>query len=79
MVSHGRPYHPQTQGKGERFHRTLKAELLNGRSFRDLVQCQRAFDGWRRVYNHDRPHQALGLVTPSERSVASCRASVPHP
>ena len=34
-VSHGRPYHPQTQGKDERFHRTLNVELLKGRSFRD--------------------------------------------
>jgi len=32
------------QGKEERFHRTLKAEVTNGRSFRDLAECQRAFD-----------------------------------
>ena len=46
-VLHGRPYDPQTQGKEERFHRTLNAEVLNGRSFRDLGDCQRAFDKWR--------------------------------
>ncbi len=43
-VSHGRPYHPQTQGKDERFHRTLRAELLQGKVFADLGTSQRAFD-----------------------------------
>jgi hypothetical protein len=66
-VAHGRPYHPQTQGKDERFHRTLKAEVLNGRHFVDLAQCQRAFESWRHVYNHHRPHQALDLARPDER------------
>ena len=66
-VSHGRPYHPQTQGKEERFNRTLKAEVLAGRSFVDLTACQGAFDTWRLVYNHERPHDALGLATPGER------------
>ena len=46
-VAHGRPYHPQTQGKEQRFHRTFKAEVTSGRSFRDLAECQRAFDDWR--------------------------------
>ena len=63
----GRPYHPQTQGKDERFHRTLKAELLQGNTFADLPACQQAFDRWRSVYNLERPHQALGLVTPVTR------------
>ena len=72
-VIHGRPYHPQTQGKDERFHRTLKAEVLQGRCFSDIAQCQRAFDEWRHVYNHKRPHQALDLATPGERYVASRR------
>lgn len=73
-VSHGRPYHPQTQGKDERFHRTLKAEVLQGRSFADLAQCQRAFDPWRSVYNLERPHQALGMDTPASRYQLSCRS-----
>jgi transposase InsO family protein len=72
-VIHGRPFHPQTQGKDERFHRTLKAEVLNGRTFRDLADCQRAFDRWRHVYNHERPHQALALARPAERYRASPR------
>jgi transposase InsO family protein len=73
-VTHGRPYHPQTQGKDERFHRTLKAEVLKGREFADLTACQSAFDRWRHVYNHERPHQALDLATPSERYRPSRRA-----
>ncbi len=72
-VSHGRPYHPQTQGKGERFHRTLKAEVLQGRHFADLSACQEAFDRWRTVYNTERPHQALGLEVPISRYAPSPR------
>jgi len=72
-VIHGRPLHPQTQGKDERFHRTLKAELLNGNSFRNLLECQHAFDRWRHIYNHERPHDALGLSTPAERYRVSTR------
>ena len=72
-VSHGRPYHPQTQGKDERFHRTLKAEVLQGSAFGDLDQCQRAFDQWRGVYNFERPHQALGLAVPGSRYRVSHR------
>jgi transposase InsO family protein len=66
-VSHGRAYHPQTQGKEERFHRSLKAEVLDRNSFADLVACQLAFDRWRRIYNHERPHEALGLQPPARR------------
>ena len=73
-VSHGRPYHPQTQGKDERFHRTLKAELLANRRFADLAECQRSFDRFRQVYNHERPHEALSLAVPASRYRVSPRA-----
>jgi transposase InsO family protein len=66
-VSHGRPYHPQTQGKDERFHRTLAAEAIGRRCFTDLAECQRRFDRWRGVYNAERPHEALDLATPLAR------------
>ena len=68
---HGRPYHPQTQGKDERFHRTLNVELLQAQRFADLARCQQAFDQWRRIYNEERPHEALGLAVPASRYQAS--------
>ena len=72
-VSHGRPYHPQTQGKDERFHRTMTAEVLQGRNFTDLAYCQKVFDHWRDVYNLERPHEALGLLTPASKYEVSHR------
>lgn len=72
-VSHSRPYHPQTQGKLERFHRTFKTEVLNHRSFRDDKEAQHAFDHWRDVYNCHRPHEAIGLVAPVRRYSPSWR------
>jgi transposase InsO family protein len=77
-ISHGRPYYPQTQGKDERFHRTLKAEVLDGRTFADLSHAQDAFDAWRQVYNSQRPHEALGLATPSTRYAMSPRTMPRH-
>jgi transposase InsO family protein len=71
---HGRPYHPQTQGKVERFHQTVTAEVLRPAGVRDLAHCQAAFDAWRSVYNHERPHQALGDTTPASRYQPSRRA-----
>lgn len=73
-VKHGRPYHPQTQGKDERFHRTLKAEAIGRQAFRDLDHCQSAFNDWREVYNFERPHEALGMTTPATRYRASARS-----
>lgn len=73
-LSFSRPYHPQTNGKEERFHRSLKAEVLNGRSFHSLQQAQEAFDHWRDLYNHQRPHEALQLDTPTTHYRVSPRA-----
>jgi len=73
-VGYSRPYHPQTQGKDERFHRTLKTELLGRREFESMARCQSAFDAWRIQYNRIRPHEALAMETPSSRYQVSERA-----
>jgi transposase InsO family protein len=73
-VLHSRPYHPQSRGKNERFHRTLKDEVFALRRFRDLTEVQRAFDQWREVYNFERPHQALEQEVPASRYRPSLRA-----
>lgn len=73
-ISFSRPGHPQTNGKEERFHRSLKAEVLNGRSFHDHAHAQTAFDRWREVYNHERPHDAIGLDVPASRYHPSTRS-----
>jgi transposase InsO family protein len=70
---HSRPYHPQSRGKNERFHRTLQAEVFAFKRFRDLAEVQRAFDAWRTVYNLDRPHEALDQEVPASRYRASPR------
>jgi transposase InsO family protein len=66
-VTYSRPYHPQTNGKEERFHRSLKAEVLNARSFSTQAQIQAELDCWREIYNHQRPHQGIGMATPMTR------------
>lgn len=71
---HSRPYHPQTLGKDERFHRTIQIELLQGRLFHDLHHAQRHFDPWRDVYNFERPHEALDMDVPASRYQESPRA-----
>lgn len=73
-IVHTAPGHPQTNGKDERFNRTLGAELLAFRSFDDLQDAQEAFDGWRHVYNTKRPHDALGLDVPADRYAPSPRS-----
>jgi hypothetical protein len=64
---HSRPYHPQSRGKNERFHRTLKAEVFELARFRDLPAVQHAFDQWRDLYNLERPHEALAQNVPVSR------------
>lgn len=67
QVSFSTPAHPQTNGKDERFHRSLKAEVITGRVFTDHAHVQHAFDEWRDIYNTVRPHQGIGMVVPSKR------------
>lgn len=83
-VSYSRPYHPQTQGKLERYHRSLKAELITRHSYRweQFSQCQEAFDQWREVYNTLRPHESLEMKVPASRYRISERrypAQLPTP
>lgn len=76
QVSHSRPRHPQTNGKLERFHRSLEAEVLRGRYFSDIKSVQTSFDKWQHVYNQQRPHEALDMEVPIKRYQSSQRAFV---
>jgi len=73
-VSHSRPYHPQTQGKDERFHRTLEAEVLRYQTASTVAKWQQHFDPWREIYNHERPHESLGDQVPASRYQPSQRS-----
>lgn len=76
-VIHSRPYHPQTAGKEERFHKTLGLEVISTRpSWADYHAVQDAFDSWRTTYNHKRPHDSLDLDVPADRYRPSTR---PYP
>ena len=69
------PGHPEQNGRIERFHRTLKEAAMNPPAA-TLADQQRAFDAFRRVYNEERPHEALGQVPPATLYVPSPR---PYP
>lgn len=74
-ISHSRPHHPQTQGKDERFHRTLQTELLRYQTATTtLSKWQQLFDDWREIYNHERPHESLGQRPPATRYQPSRRS-----
>lgn len=77
-VLHGRPYHPQTQGKQERFNRTLEAELLRQHTWRDLAHCREQFARFRHCYNCERPNDALQGATPISRYRPSVRPLPPQ-
>lgn len=76
---HGRPIHPQTQGKIERFHRTFKQEALRTMPA-NMADAKSQFENWRLVYNELRPHHALGMRTPASIYQPSTRKYyVPKP
>jgi transposase InsO family protein len=59
-----RRYRPQTNGKVERFNRTLLDEWAYARLYRSNRERRRAFRRWLRSYNHRRPHTSLDGLTP---------------
>lgn len=63
-AKHSRPYHPQTCGKVERFHQTLKKFLRAQRGIETRKQLQRAIDRFIAYYNSVRPHRGIGRQTP---------------
>lgn len=75
---HGRPLHPQTQGKIERFHRTMKNELLKRHAFLDLADADRRLREWRVKYNEVRPHEAIGMLCPADVYIPSRRPYPPN-
>lgn len=79
LPMHGARLHPQTQGKDERFHRTLKEDLLLRKPLADLDEAQREFNAFRYCYNYERPHAALELEVPAKRYKASKRSYVETP
>jgi transposase InsO family protein len=62
-----RPYRPQTNGKAERFIRTMLNGWAYGATYRSSTERTQALDGWLHHYNHHRPHQAIGRQTPTTR------------
>ena len=63
-----KPYSPTTIGKVERWHQTLQTDfLIDAGPFATIDDAQAAVDAWRHEYNHDRPHQSLGMATPASR------------
>jgi transposase InsO family protein len=62
-----RPYRPQTNGKVERFNRTLLEEWAYARPYRSETERRAAFDTWLHTYNHHRGHTALGGHPPASR------------
>ena len=73
LTIHGRPLHPQTQGKEERFNGSMTRELLKHTEIADMEDAGRKFAEYRDFYNNERPHHALGLDTPAKHYEKSKR------
>jgi transposase InsO family protein len=70
----GSPGHPQTQGKIERFHQTLKRWLGQQPAATGLIELQNQLDAFRLAYNEQRPHRAVGRMTPGDAYRATPKA-----
>ena len=62
-----KPYRPQTNGKAERFIQTMLMGWAYKRAYRTSSQRAKALPSWLRYYNHERPHRALGMISPKAR------------
>lgn len=71
--------HPQTQGKIERFHRTLNQEILHRGMPNHFSKWQKLFDEIRNIYNNMRPHEALAMKVPASRYKPSTKQYNPNP
>jgi transposase InsO family protein len=76
---HSRPYHPQTCGKVERFHQTLKRWLARQPPAATLADLQAQLDRFRTYYNTVRPHRALRRRTPAQAFAARTKAGPTRP
>ena len=76
---HSRPYHPQTCGKVERFHQSLKKFLAAQEGLRTKKQLQRAIDRFVTYYNEVRPHRGVGRKTPASVYAARAKAAPRQP
>jgi transposase InsO family protein len=65
-AGHSRPYHPQTCGKVERFHQTLKRWLAKQPPAATLEELQAQLDLFRLIYNHHRPHRGIDRQRPAD-------------
>ena len=73
LTIHGRPLHPQTQGKEESFNRSMTKELLKHTIILDEEDARQQFGCYRSFYNHERPHHSLKLDTPAQHYTPSSR------
>ena len=62
-----KPYRPQTNGKAERFIQTMLMGWAYKRPYRTSNQRRKALPAWLRYYNHERPHRALGMISPKTK------------
>jgi transposase InsO family protein len=74
VQKNGHPNHPQTQGKIERFHQTLKRWLTAQPTAATLKELQAQLDRFQRTYNDLRPHRALNRLTPAAAYAATPKA-----
>ena len=74
QLIYARPYHPQSRGKNERFHRTMDDEVLAMRPLANHKDAQHSFTKWRTIYNHERPHEGIAMQRPADRYRPSPRS-----